>query len=348
MAPMVATPGEAAWFRARVVETMAGLREAGVPFDESIRVGVMIEIPSAAMSADRLADHADFLSIGTNDLCQYWMAADRGNRAVADLCNPLQPSFLRLLRDVVGLARTRGIWVGVCGEMAGRVSNIPLMLGLRLDEISVAGGQILALKSRVALADAECCRALLDRACECDEPHEVEALLAGAGWCRADRATAPIVERDLIEIASDARTKEEAIKEAVDLLFVAGRTALPRDVEEAVWAREETYSTGLGHGFAVPHAKTDAVTSPTLAVLRLASPVEWAAIDDKPVRTVLLLVVPESEAAGGGGAGHMKVFARLARKLMHEAFRERLTGAASIEAIERCLRDELDLDHHGA
>lgn len=343
MAPMIATPAEAAWFRTRVEEAQTELREAGVAFDESMPIGVMIEVPSAAMAVDRLANHADFFSLGTNDLCQYWMAADRGNRAVADLCNPLQPSFLRLLREVVALARASGVWIGVCGEMAGNPQNIPLMIGLGLDEISVAGGQILALKARVALANAECCRALLDDACNCDEPHEVQALLAGPSWCRADRATLPILDRELIEVASDARTKEEAIKEAVDLLFVAGRTALPREIEEAVWAREETYSTGLGHTFAVPHAKTDAVTAPTLAVLRLANPVEWGSMDGKPVSTVLLLVVPASESAGGGGAGHMKVFAKLARKLMHDDFRDRLSAGTDAGTIEQCLREELEL-----
>jgi fructose-specific PTS system IIA-like component len=188
----------------------------------------------------------------------------------------------------------------------------------------------------VAGASAERWRGVRAAACKCVDAHSVEALLAKASWS-ADAAPVQVLERELIHVGSDAITKEEAIKEAVDLLFIAGRTEDPREVEEAVWAREQTYSTGLGYGFAVPHCKSTTVAAPALAVLKLDTGIDWGSMDGEPVRVVLLLTVPASDTSGA----HMKVFAKLARKLMHEEFRERLMAAPDAEGIEGILREEL-------
>jgi fructose-specific PTS system IIA-like component len=334
MAPMVATPEEAAWFReqVRAAQADAPRKAADLP------VGVMLEIPAAAMVVDQLCDEVDFFSLGTNDLCQYWMAVDRGNSAVAGLYSARQPSFLRFLRTTVERARARGKWIGVCGEMAGERLNLPLMIGLGVDEISIAPGDVLAIKSAVHRADASRCRELLAAAEACRTPAQVEDLLRAGAW-RAP-ASEQLLEQGMIEVGSDAASKEEAIKAAVDVLFIAGRTERPRAVEDAVWAREQTYSTGLGFGIAVPHCKTDAVAAPSLAVLRLGAPVDWGSMDGLPVSTVLLLAIPASDTTGA----HMKVFAKLARKLMHEGFRARLGGAPDAAAILACLRDELGLE----
>ncbi|MBK7405085.1 MAG: phosphoenolpyruvate--protein phosphotransferase [Phycisphaerales bacterium] len=323
MAPMVAEPGEAAWFRGEVETVCAELGSAGAAGGE-IPIGIMVEVPSVALSIDLFAPHVDFLSIGTNDLCQYWMAADRGNAGVATLCDPHHPSFLRVLRLIVGEARRHGKWIGVCGEMGGRLRDLPLMIGLGVDEISGSARQVASLKLGVAAADSARCRALLDAACDSTGPEGVEALLDGHVWRGDDARAQPVIDPGCILVGADASSKEEAIRQAVDLLWIAGRTDAPRPVEEAVWAREETYSTGLGHGFAVPHCKCDAVSAPTLAVLKLEQPIEWGSMDDKPVTTVLLLAVPASESGGGGAAAHMKIFATLARRLMHEEFRDAL------------------------
>jgi fructose-specific PTS system IIA-like component len=338
MAPMVATPAEAAWFREEVRAAQSDLRGQSILFDERLPIGIMIEIPAAAMVMDQLCDEVDFFSLGTNDLCQYWMAVDRGNAGVAGLYKPRQPSFLRLLRTIVDGARARKKWIGVCGEMAGDRLNLPLMIGLGVDEISVAPGAVLGLKTLVRQAEAARCRELLDDACSRRTPREVEELLASASW----RAASPqrITEPDLIDLDSDAATKEEAIKDAADLLYIAGRTERPRAVEEAAWAREATYSTGLGFGFAVPHCKTGAVGGPSLAVMRLRSPVDWGSMDGEPVRMVLLLAIPASDTTGA----HMKVFAKLARRLMHEEFRAGLMGTAEASAVETYLKAELGTD----
>lgn len=337
MAPMVATPEEAAWFRGRVDEIRSELRGEGVAFDEACAVGVMLEVPAVAMCMRELCAAADFFSIGTNDLCQYWMAVDRGNPGVAGLYNVRQPSFLRLLKVIVDGAKAGGRWIGMCGEMAGKLEHLPLMIGLGLDEISAAPGEISKLKAAVGEASSARCREMLERALACAGPGEVDRVLAEGTW--RTPAAVPVVAGELIRLGSVAGSKAEAIKEAVDLLFAAGRADWPRVVERAVWAREATYSTGLGYGIAVPHCKSEAVTSPSLAVVRLASPVEWGSMDGQPVGVVMMLVVPASDASGA----HMKVFAKLARRLMHEEFRSRVSGAASASAIESVLREELGL-----
>jgi fructose-specific PTS system IIA-like component len=146
-----------------------------------------------------------------------------------------------------------------------------------------------------------------------------------------------LIEPDLVVADGEGRTKEEAIKEIVDRLYVAGRTERPREVEEAVWRREAVYSTGFGHGFAIPHCKTDAVRTNSLAVLKLNIPVEWGSLDEKPVGVVLLLAIRESDQA----AEHMKVLASLARKVMHEEFRDRLAQERDPEALCRFLKESI-------
>ncbi|MFI4881073.1 MAG: phosphoenolpyruvate--protein phosphotransferase [Phycisphaerales bacterium JB064] len=334
MAPMVATVAEMRWFRERVKEARAEV--GGQP-----SIGMMLEVPSVALSIDRFAPHADFVSIGTNDLCQYWMAADRGNAGVAGLCDELQPVFLRAMRRIVDDAKRAGLWVGVCGEMGGRVANVPLMVGLGVDEVSAGPADVAGVKLAVGEADAARCRDLLEKACELNTTHQVRELVRTFAW-RADRSAPGVIDAACIEVGVDAASKAEAIKAAVDLLSISGRTNGPRDVEEAVWAREATYSTGLGHGFAVPHCKSAAMRWPTLAVVKLTQPVDWDAMDGKPVHTVLLLAMPDGEAAGGGSA-HLKIFATLARRLMHEGFRDGLQACTSTDAIERHLRAELGL-----
>ncbi len=342
MAPMVTTPDEARWFRQRVRRVQSELRREGIAIDERMPVGVMVEVPALALVIDQLCDEVDFISIGTNDLSQYSMAFDRANGTLERRYSVREPSFLRLVRMIVRGAKEKGTWVGVCGEMAGDPFNLPLMIGLGLDEISVASRSVAGVKSAVSSADAGRCRDLVEAAVKCRTAEEVEGLLRGGSW--RDARTLPILDLELIEDASDALTKDEAIKEAVDLLLVGGRTDRPRSVEDAVWAREATYSTGLGHGFAVPHCKSEGVGAPSLAILKLRNPVDWDAMDGQPVRVVMLLAMPASEGAGGGASGHMKVFAKLARRLMHEEFRERVLAAKTRDEIRDVVRAELEIE----
>lgn len=339
MAPMVATVAEAAWFRAHVEAARDQLSAEGVAL-RRVEIGVMVEVPAAALAMDQLCEVVDFFSIGTNDLCQYFMGVDRGNAALAGLYNPRQPALLRLLDAIVRGARRGRRWIGVCGEMAGDRTNLPLMLGLGVDEISVAPGAALGLKAAARGMTRAACRTLLEAAMACRTVAEVdEVLRTGATSAGPSLGSHAAIDAALIDAASDAQTKEEAIRDAVDLLYVSGRTERPDAVEAAVWAREETYSTGLGYAFAVPHCKTDAVAAPALAVVKLRQGVEWGSMDAQPVRVVLLLAVPAGDTSGA----HMKIFATLARRLMHETFRERLMNAATPELIVAALRAELGL-----
>jgi len=138
-------------------ECKKDLRAAKIDIDDKMEVGAMIEIPSAAISSDMLAREVDFFSIGTNDLIQYTIAVDRVNERIAHLYEPTHPAVLRLLKMIANAAHASKIWVGVCGEMAGDVALIPLLLGLGVDELSVGASLVPRVKLAVrSLAMPEC------------------------------------------------------------------------------------------------------------------------------------------------------------------------------------------------
>jgi multiphosphoryl transfer protein len=336
MVPMISTVDEARWIKAWIAEIQDELRAGGGAVDPAMRVGIMVEVPSAAFIIDQLAAEVDFFSIGTNDLTQYFLAVDRDNDKVSGLYSSRHPAFLRLLARVVTDVHKAGRWVGLCGEMARNIRDLPLLVGLGLDEISTAAPAIPALKAAITDLSAAECRGLLENAMACRTVAEVEEAVAAF---RNRGASRGLVENELIAIGSDSASKEEAIKEIVDAFYAAGRTDDPLAVEEAVWAREAVYSTGLGHGFAIPHCKTDAIAANSIGVARLAQPVEWGSLDGQPVQCVILLAMRESDK----DEAHMKVFSKLARKLMHEEFRERLLASADREAVLRCLVEELEI-----
>jgi phosphoenolpyruvate-protein phosphotransferase len=316
MAPMISCVSEAREFRACVARAQEELKAEGAAFDRAMPVGIMVEVPAVAFMIGPLCREADFFSIGTNDLAQYFFAADRDNPTVSAIANVRHPSFLRLLRQIVEAVHGGGRWVGLCGEMGGDARNLPLLVGLGLDEISGAGSAIPALKDALRRLRVPECRDLLARAEAAIDSGDVERMLEQA------RQRRPLADADLVLLDSAAATKADAIREMVEAFYVAGRTESPERLEEAVWAREAVYSTGLGHGFAIPHCKTDAVTDDSIAVLRLRQPVEWGSLDGAPVRMAILLATRQS-----AGGGHMQVFSRLARRLMHQPFREGLLAA---------------------
>ncbi|MCB8966092.1 MAG: phosphoenolpyruvate--protein phosphotransferase [Ardenticatenaceae bacterium] len=158
MFPMIGCVAELRAAKAVLADVQAELQAEGQPFDTEMEVGIMIEVPSAVAVADQLAKEADFFSIGTNDLTQYAMAADRGNAKVADLANALQPAVLRLVQQTVSAGHAAGIWVGMCGELAGKATAVPVLIGLGLDELSMSAPAVPDVKEairRLKLADAQ-------------------------------------------------------------------------------------------------------------------------------------------------------------------------------------------------
>lgn len=331
--PMIATVDEARWVKKIVSAEQAKCAAEKIDFDKTMPVGAMIEVPAAAFAMAALCRELDFFSIGSNDLLQYFMAVDRANARVAGLYNPLQPAFLRLLKQIVDAARAHKKWIGLCGEMGGQAKLLPLLAGLGLDEISVAAPAIAGIKAELAgLKFTDCC-GLLETALDCPTAEEVAALMEDSFGQRS----AALIDPDLVIVDSAAATKEEVIKQAVDRLYVLGRTEDSRAVEEAIWRREQTYSTGFGHGYAIPHCKTNAMRFNSLVLLKLRTPVKWNSLDGRPVRVVILFAVRETNSA----TGHMKVFSKLARQVMDEHFRARLENENDASALCDVLGEKL-------
>ncbi|HQG33140.1 MAG TPA: phosphoenolpyruvate--protein phosphotransferase, partial [Deltaproteobacteria bacterium] len=143
-------------------ETKDDLRKQGIPFDENIPVGIMVEVPSAATIADILATEVDFFSIGTNDLIQYALAIDRKNEYVNYLYEPLHPAVLRLIKFTIDAAHNSGIPVSMCGEMAGRVIYTPILLGMGIDTLSTNAFSISHVKEMARKLNIEKCRQLAE------------------------------------------------------------------------------------------------------------------------------------------------------------------------------------------
>ncbi|MGX7164762.1 phosphoenolpyruvate--protein phosphotransferase [Enterococcus massiliensis] len=178
MFPMVATLKEFRAAKKIYNEERQKLISEGVTVSDTIQVGIMIEIPAAAVLADKFAKEVDFFSIGTNDLIQYTMAADRMNERVSYLYQPYNPSILRLIKNVIDAAHAEGKWAGMCGEMAGDQTAVPLLVGMGLDEFSMSATSVLKTRSLMKRLTTTDMQELADRALkECDTLEEVVALV---------------------------------------------------------------------------------------------------------------------------------------------------------------------------
>ena len=161
-----------------VLETLkAELRAEGKAFDENIQVGVMVETPSAAVNAKFLAKEVDFFSIGTNDLTQYTLAVDRGNELISHLYNPMSPSVLGLIKQVIDASHAEGKWTGMCGELAGDDRATLLLLGMGLDEFSMSAISVPHIKKLVRNVNYQEAKALADEALQKPTAAEIEQLI---------------------------------------------------------------------------------------------------------------------------------------------------------------------------
>jgi phosphotransferase system enzyme I (PtsI) len=177
MFPMISSLTELREAKALLAEVQEELQAQGIAVPANIRVGCMIEVPSAAIIADLLAKECDFLSIGTNDLVQYALAVDRGNNALRSFYTPAHPSVIRLIKWVVIEANRRGIPVSVCGEVAADPVYTPLLLGLGVHELSVAARALPAIKQAIRSISIVEASALADKALKCASSQEILQLL---------------------------------------------------------------------------------------------------------------------------------------------------------------------------
>ena len=162
MYPMVTSLDEVRQAKALLEKAKAELLAQGLPYNANIEVGLTIEVPAAALIADVLASEVNFMSIGTNDLVQYVLAVDRMNENIAHLYNPYHPAVIRLLKHVIDSAKSVGIPVGVCGEMAGDIRALPIWLGLGIEELSISVQTLLQVKHRLLSSDAKKCKQLVN------------------------------------------------------------------------------------------------------------------------------------------------------------------------------------------
>ena len=177
MFPMISGLAEIKKTKAILKEVQSELDAEEVPYDKNIEVGIMIEIPSAAIMADALAKEVDFFSIGTNDLIQYTLAVDRMNERISYLYDPLHPAVLRLIKHVVDASHRAGIWTGMCGEMAGDIAAAPILLGLGLDELSMSSISIPRIKKIIRSTTYEDAKKLAEEALNLEEPDEIRAMV---------------------------------------------------------------------------------------------------------------------------------------------------------------------------
>ncbi|MGD6856270.1 phosphoenolpyruvate--protein phosphotransferase [Bacillus infantis] len=180
MFPMIATLDEFRQGKAILEEEKQKLSSEGVKTADKIELGIMVEIPSTAVLADQFAKEVDFFSIGTNDLIQYTMAADRMNERVSYLYQPYNPAILRLVKMVIDAAHKEGKWAGMCGEMAGDETAIPLLLGLGLDEFSMSATSILKARSQILRLSREEMKELAEKALQMGTAEEVVAAVKQA------------------------------------------------------------------------------------------------------------------------------------------------------------------------
>ena len=333
MIPMISSMEEILWIKEELANIKQSLRNQKIPFDEKIPLGIMLEVPSVMFIIDQCCEEIDFFSIGSNDLTQYLLAVDRDNAKVTKHYNSLNPAFLRGLDHIVKTVHHYGKWVGICGELASKGSVLSLLVGLGLDELSMNSPNILATKARLAKLNRSDCRLLLNKAMDCRTSLEVEHLLA---QFRMEQTEIPLITTQTITIAPDWLSKEEVIKGMTDNLLVAGRCRYPQKLAEDIWLREDVFSTALGFGFAIPHTKSEHIEQSTISVTKLATPIIWG---EEEVNFVIMLTLNKHTA----GDQHMRIFSKLARRIMHEQFRTLLTTSTSAQEIENILIKELEI-----
>lgn len=332
MIPMVHSLDQILWVKQELRNVQEALKAQGLRHTSHLPLGIMVEVPSVCYIIDHFCDEVDFFSIGSNDMTQYLYAVDRNNPRVSPLYNPITPSFLRMVRQIVSTAHRHGKWVGICGELAGERRYLPLLLGLGIDEFSMSGPRIPPVKAQLRQLESGACQALADSACECRSAEEIETLLAEF---TPQEPARPLLALENIVVNEPLASKEQVLQFLCGNLAIQGRTENPLELEEDLWQREEIVTTAVGFGVAIPHTKSQWIRHSSISIARLEKPIDWES-DMGDVELVIMLTLGAQE-----GINHVKVFSQLARKLVNKAFRESLFAANTPQQILDLLNAEL-------
>lgn len=332
MIPMVHSLDQILWVKQTLQQVQDELKAEGLRYTAHLPLGIMVEVPSVCFIIDHFCDEVDFFSIGSNDMTQYLYAVDRNNSRVSPLYNPIAPSFLRMVRQIVTAAHRHGKWVGICGELAGEGRYLPLLAGLGIDEFSMSGPRIPAIKALLRNLDSQACQTLAEQACECRSAAEIETLLTDFA---PEEPTRPLLALENIVMHEPLSSREQVLQFLCGNLAINGRTDHPLELEEDLWQREEIVTTAVGFGVAIPHTKSQWIRHSSISIAHLEKPIDWES-EMGDVELVIMLTLGEQE-----GINHVKVFSQLARKLVNKAFREALFSATTPQSILDLLNAEL-------
>ena len=332
MIPMVHSLDQILWIKQELQNVRDALASQGLRHTAHLPLGIMVEVPSVCFIIDHFCEEVDFFSIGSNDMTQYLYAVDRNNPRVSALYNPITPSFLRMVRQIVAAAHRHGKWVGICGELGGEQRYLPLLLGLGLDEFSMSGPRIPAVKTQLRQLDMATCRALAEKACDSRSAEEIEALLVDF---TPEAPPRPLLALETIVVNEPLTSKEQVFQFLCGNLAIHGRTENPLELEEDLWQREEIVTTAVGFGVAIPHTKSQWIRHSSISIARLDKAIDWES-DLGDVELVIMLTLGAQE-----GINHVKVFSQLARKLVNKTFRESLFAATTPQSILDLLNAEI-------
>lgn len=329
MVPMISSLEEVIWFKENVDKI-----KQDIGIDKKIEIGIMIEVPSIAFNLEACCEYLDFFSIGTNDLMQYFMAADRENEKVREIYNKYNPSFIRFLSKIINTAKENDKWIGVCGELASDQNFSKLLVGLGVNELSMGCSSISKSKRYVSSLNYEKCKLLVDKALKINTSAELERIVCETS-CSENKHN--IISVENIKTDVSFIDKDDAIKYMVDNLFVNDLTKNKYALEEDIWNREKTYTTDIGFGFSIPHTKSKNIEKTTISICKLADPVEWG---EQKVDMIIMLTIRDENSSGNE---HMKIFSLLARKIMNAEFRQNLSACNSSLEIENLMKAQLEL-----
>lgn len=334
MIPMIASVEEIIWCREVLESVKDEMRSAGLPFRENIELGIMLEVPSVIFAIPEIAEFADFFSVGSNDLTQYFFAADRGNTRVESVYDNYSPSFLRAMQFAVTEVHRAGKWIGICGELGANKDFLPILTGMGFDELSMSNASIPTVKHALKEFNYSKCQKLALDIVEVKTSAQVKEIIRLPDIKEITKK--PILSPEFVLFDLDACDRNEVIKKMTDNLWLHHRSDNRHKLCDDIWSREDSYPTAVGYGFAIPHTKSEYINHSTISVARLKKPVLWG---DQKVETVFMLTINKS----AGDNEHMKYFSTLARKLMNEEFRNEIEGSVTSQVLYKLILRTLEV-----